>query len=347
MCPVTFLLFSMYPPSFTLLYNPVVIDVTIQFNYYLHNRYLFNTKYSVQTSSRISLLYYNNNNIPTTVHHHINMSSSKSKTPNNIVHFNDFISIPLKFLYSIGVIPFHLLDANNKYPPNSFRIFPLILFVLSFLNLGLLVIGEMIFFVKTFGNFVNFIEETALVLCIGFILLSFVKVITISWKKDQMSRLMTNLERLFPKTKDIQCDYKIEKYLHQTMLLTRIYSIVQMGMIWCFNFYPMSETIIGYVRHRTWKVDFPYYIWYPFNPYAPGFFELNYLSQMWAAYVAAAAILAADVLLCGVVIQICMHFDHLKQKIIELKPTKYNRNIEFARLKQYIKTHNEIIRYTI
>lgn len=93
------------------------------------------------------------------------------------------------------------------------------------------------------------------------------------------------------------------------------------------------------------STDFPYIIWYPFNPYASGFFELNYLSQMWAAYVSAAGMLATDLLLCGVVEQICMHFEHLNKQLLRMKPNEINGNVEYSQLKKYIRTHNEITRY--
>lgn len=263
---------------------------------------------------------------------------------NAIVNFDLFTSIPILFYKTIGVSPYQLSNSDSK---TYFGWIPWTIFVLSFLNLGLCVLGEMVYFVKQFGNFNNFIEETNLTLCIGFILLSFAKVAAITWKRDQMNRLMTEMELIFPKTRQQQNAYHVDEYAAETLRLMKIYTWIQMVMIWLFNLYPVSDTIIGYITHRTWKVDFPYIIWYPFNPYAPGWFELNYLSQIWAAYVAASAILATDLLLCGIVMQICMHFHHLRATLERLQPTATNANTEWEKLRQCIKTHNRIMRYVV
>lgn len=65
---------------------------------------------------------------------------------------------------------------------------------------------------------------------------------------------------------------------------------------------------------------------------------------MWAAYVSAAGMLATDLLLCGAVEQICMHYEYLKIQMLSLKPNKMSGDIEYNKLKKIIRTHNQIIR---
>lgn len=72
---------------------------------------------------------------------------------------------------------------------------------------------------------------------------------------------------------------------------------------------------------------------------------MNYATQMWAAYVSAAGMLATDLLVCGAVEQICMHFEYLNKQLFNMKPNERNGVIEYTKLKKCIKTHNEIIRY--
>lgn len=218
--------------------------------------------------------------------------------------FDSFTRMPNQFFKSIGLIPYSLHHESNHL---QYQLL-LLLFFCSFTNLILLVLGECIYFVKTFGNFKNFVDAVSVALCIGFIFLALAKVGVVFWKRDKMSRLMSDLEQMFPKTDLDAKDYDVAKYRSQTIFLMKFYSIVQMVMIWCFNFYPLTETLSGYMNDGSWEVgsllkrseilkaeisfffsiDFPYIIWYPFNPYASGYFELNYMSQMWAAYVSAA-----------------------------------------------------------
>lgn len=87
----------------------------------------------------------------------------------------------------------------------------------------------------------------------------------------------------------------------------------------------------------------PYIIWYPYDPYET--FLINYFSQMWGAYVSAAGMLATDLLICGAVQQLHMHFEHLNRCFLEMRPTKKNAADEYKKLSKYVSMHNEIIRY--
>lgn len=65
---------------------------------------------------------------------------------------------------------------------------------------------------------------------------------------------------------------------------------------------------------------------------------------MWAAYVSAAGMLATDLLLCGAVEQICMHFEYLNKQLLKMKPNERSGHFEYNRMKEIINTHNEIVR---
>ncbi|XP_037045000.1 odorant receptor 85c-like [Bradysia coprophila] len=257
--------------------------------------------------------------------------------------FDSFMRMPNKFFMSVGLIPYSLHNEPNLL---KYRLM-LFLFFCSFTNLILLVLGECIYFCKTFGNFKNFVDAVSVTLCIGFIFLALAKVSAVFWKRDQMSRLMSDLEIMFPKTDGEAREYNVGKFRSQTVFLMKLYATIQMVMIWCFNFYPLTETLSGYMNDGSWEVDFPYIIWYPFNPYAPGYFELNWMSQMWAAYVSAAGMLATDLLLCGAVEQICMHFEYLNKQLLSMRPNARTGDIDYSKLKKIVRTHNEIIRLTV
>lgn len=272
------------------------------------------------------------------------------------VLFKTFTKIPLLMFRTIGVQPFQMSTTNGAGGGGSSTKLWLIFF-LSHINLGLLVLGEMIYFVRNFGKFSSFVELTSVTLCIGFIWLSLTKVASIVWNRDHTNAVIAELNEMFPQNITVQNDYKAPAYASLTKRIMIGYSALQMVMIWLFNLVPFSDAIIQYSRDGTWNVDFPYIIWYPFDPYPSGWFEVNFLLQMWAGYVAAAGILASDLLLCSIVLQICMHFDRLHLTLLEMEPpTSVSNRFHIIRsdkradkrmlsIEQSIKVHNQIIKY--
>lgn len=254
------------------------------------------------------------------------------------ISINSFTSIPRAFLKSIGMpsVPVHnVLKIQVNY-----------LYHASFWNLGLCVLGEMIYFVRGtlgLGN-LSFLDMTNLILCIGFIMMCFAKTFAILFQSERMNSLLTDLQAIYPTTLDEQDGYRAKIYYLSSQRVMKMYAFIQMFMIWCFNLFPFAETLMQWWADSTWEVVFPYLIWYPFNPYPRVLFEFLYASQFWAAYVSAAGILAVDMLLCGIVTQICMQFDDLKRKFFKLEPTG-NFQHDRVILSEYIARHAEIIRF--
>lgn len=253
------------------------------------------------------------------------------------ISISGFTTIPSAFLKSIGMplVPVHdVLKIRINF-----------LFHASFWNLGICVLGEMIYFGRAMLGMANlsFLDMTNLVLCVGYIMMCFAKTFAILFQSEQMNSLLTDLQTIYPMSVDEQRTYRVEKYYSGSKRVMKTYALIQMFMIWCFNLFPLFETLLLYGSTGAWEVVFPYIIWYPFDPYTRGLFEFLYASQFWAAYVAAAGILAIDMLLCGTVIQICMQFDDLKRKFLSFRPTG-KLNEDMAVLKSYIVKHSEVIR---
>lgn len=260
--------------------------------------------------------------------------------PVRLTQFDEFTRLPAIFFRTIGVPVF---QANSPKLTPLRKCLRLLLFFVSFTNTALCVLGEILFVIFTFGES-DFVDITSLVMCIGFILLSFAKVITIIWKQRQLTQLMEDLLSVFPQTHDDQMDYQTKKYAgHAKRLMVR-YSWVQMVMIWLFNFYPLTNTLSEYWKRGAWEVDFPYIIWYPFDPYGTGWFELNFFSQISAAYFSASAILGTDMLLCGVVLQICMHYDRLQRSLKMYRPNGVvNGTKDYVELRRSVAMHSKVL----
>lgn len=100
-----------------------------------------------------------------------------------------------------------------------------------------------------------------------------------------------------------------------------------------------------YLQEGVWLIDLPYKIWYPVNPYARGWFELNFTLQVACAYSSSAGILTTDLLLCGLGMQICMQFDRLANRLraLKAKGDQWARQ-DFAELRTCVIRHNRLIK---
>lgn len=266
----------------------------------------------------------------------------------DIVKIESFTRLPLIFFKSLGVRPF---KVSGIEPPLT-RIrncLEWIFCLLSWGNLWLVVLGEMYYFTLAIGRPDNFVELCEVLLCIGYIFLSFAKMGTLILQRKKTNRITAELYDMFPRTMSQQEDYEAVTYAKRTILMMTVYASIQMFMIWLFNLNPMVDAVVGWFYGIGWQLAFPYVVWYPFNAWAPGWFELNYISQFWAAYVSAAGILAADLLLCSFSIQVCMHFDRLHRTILQMRPNDDDGELavrkDYVKLSDCMSMHSRILRY--
>lgn len=262
-------------------------------------------------------------------------------------HFEHFTRLPYRLFYIIGVTPF----ATSVKPWTVRTIIKAVYFFFSIMNVILSIIAEIIYVCLSFSRS-DFVELTSLVLCIGFLMLAIMKVCTILWQRRTMDDLMCQLQAICPQTVDDQRLYDSGTYVARAVRMQRLYACIQMTMIWLFNLYPMTLTLIGFVQHGRWRLDFPYILWYPYDPYGRGWFELNYMSQMWAAFWAATGILGADLLMCGIVLQLCMHYDRLQRRLLHFRPGNgatvrpEKSHADYAELADCVRTHDAVLRLT-
>lgn len=252
---------------------------------------------------------------------------------------NDFFKIPLQLLGATGISA-----KTGRIDEISIALRPF--FYINMVNLVASVFGEMIFFVKNIANSTSdFIQMTFLTLCIGFIWIGIVKISVLIKKVETLNRLINGISEHFPRDVDAQYEYQVASYTKKAKLMMITYATVQIFMIWCFNLLPLSETIYTYWRDDVWALDFSYTVWYPvLDPYRRGIFEILYVSQYWAAHISAMYILSADILLCSIGEQICMHFDQLSRRLATMQIDKIDASEEKQLLKDCVEKHNVVIR---
>lgn len=253
-----------------------------------------------------------------------------------------FVGIPVRFFRSIGLVPFHLLRPTAA--PATGPAWMTVHLVTSVLMLGVCIVGEAVHFIKVASRPEYFVQAAAVFLYFGFNVLSYAKMFTVLYKRPQISRVMTDLDAMFPRSTAARSAYAVQAHVRRAMRLIRSYAVFQMLMIWFFNLFPAVEALVGVLRTGRWRIDFPYENWYPMEAYARGWFELCYLSQFWGSYTSASGALATDILLCAMAAQVCMHFDRLGGRLRQMRPTGGRRErAEYAALRDCMRTHVRII----
>lgn len=238
----------------------------------------------------------------------------------------------------IGMVPYMMDPLKSKI----YYFWRNLFFWSSYFLLALLVVGEFIYLFKGIGNFTNFLEMTALAPCIGICVLGLAKSTTILSNRSKITNIVRNLKEIFPKTMEEQIKWNVKKYLSETKKLVFVFVTAYVAAVTAFNFVPFIKSFNVYIREGFYPKEFPYFIWYPFDPFKDGWFQLNYVIQMWAGCTATFSSIGPDVLFCSIVTQICLQFDILSQKLINYVPQNSVKDYQF--LKDCVKQHDLLIK---
>ncbi|CAD7077822.1 unnamed protein product [Hermetia illucens] len=255
-----------------------------------------------------------------------------------ILKFRDFMGIPVIFYKTMGIEAFATQVNYGVFE----AIFQFFIFHLGTWNLILIIIGEIIYLLKSFGSFANFLQITALLPCIGVCVGSVGKIMTVWSKKAQLKPILHQLENMFPRNLVEQEEFQIGTYRKHVPRVIIPCTAVSMLAVWVFNLYEFFESSINYFLKGYFRKLYPYFVWYPFDDQSNIAYPLVYLHQCYAGYVAVGSSLATDLLLCCVINQLRMHFDFISRQFLKMIP-KGGRN-DVRHMKQLIEHHIRILR---
>lgn len=253
-----------------------------------------------------------------------------------------FVSLALRFSQTIGLTPFYKVINGETQPIPKWKT---MMITLHNLNTSYFILSEMVFLRFAFRSLETFFEAVEVVMTLTFLSLSFIKVGTIVLGRPVLTWMISELSEMFPKTSNEHREYRTDFYLRKAKQIMRLYSVVQMMMIWMHNASPVVIAVYAYATDGVWQLCLPYKTWYPVNPYARGWFVVNFILQIACAYSSSAGILTADLLLCGLGMQICMQFDRLAIRLKQLKARggQWARK-DFAELRLCVIQHNRLIK---
>lgn len=259
----------------------------------------------------------------------------KKKTEiDRLITFDDFVGLGNAVFKSIGMITY------DEHPGATIELKFYAALCLSISILSYCVIAEVAFFVDTLGSDGYFLKITGLFPCIWFCLHGYAKLITMIVYRKQVTNLVYEMKRIFPKTPQEQAVFKVKEHYNNAQYFFRIFCTFMFIWIWTFNLFPLVISVFQYLASGVFIKRLPYMILAPYDQYAPGWYEFSYLCHIGAGHTAVTPVIAADIFVGGLLTQMCMHFDALKRRLASHQPREENAKEDLKELIECIKMQN-------
>lgn len=256
-----------------------------------------------------------------------------SQEQDKVVSFNKFTEIPVFGLKLSGIF-----ITNHVHSKAKLRVG--LAYYLALLCMILIVLGEFIYFVNNIANgTADFIRNLDCLWTCSFFIQSIFKVTALVRNASRFEGLIDVLNDLYPKVFNEQSDFEVNQFYNKTK--RTIISFVSFSL--------MASTIsmcLGVIyldricQNGAQWFDFLLPMWYPFNPYQYGVYELVYLLQYWGGGASILYVLLIDCLLFGILQQIFMQFNHLTKKILQVR--SLDKSSEDQLIREFVEKHMAI-----
>jgi hypothetical protein len=245
-----------------------------------------------------------------------------------LISFSDFVSFPLKCFKVFGLVP----QGNppmKKWKKIALKVWRILAFSIMTIPSGL-----MVMFVRENLNDLSLIAQNSTP--VGYLLIAFVKVACIYRKQENFRSLLSDLEKMFPKTKEEQSIFKVPESFKSFKRNERITSIFV--VITTFNFMVTklaNLAVFGVWYDRVMPVD----NWFPYDKYEPFWYNFTVMWYLLCFVCFVCGLLGADLIIRGFVTLISMQFDILSMRLQKLKPSDDKET-----LKQLIEHHEKLLK---
>ncbi|EDW80541.1 uncharacterized protein Dwil_GK11590 [Drosophila willistoni] len=229
-----------------------------------------------------------------------------------VIPLKDFLKYANLFYLSIGMLAYDN-DGIEKWKQRLLNYN----FIFQMVNLNAVLISELIYVFLAITSGTNFLEATMNLSFIGFVLVGDLKIWHIWRKREKITRVVTQLEQLHPHSLEHQKFYAVDESLRGYRRVSIFYFGMHLMLIWTYNlywaiYYVVCDFWLG-VRH--FERMLPYYCWVPWDWSTNFSYYLMYVSQNIAGQACLSGQLAADMLMCAVVVLLVMHFTCLARRI--------------------------------
>lgn len=256
-----------------------------------------------------------------------------------LVEIEEFLAVPRRLLKYFGIV---VMKRGKELIFNQG-----ILFYFAFSNMILIEFFEIAYCYLSLTRKIEFDlqENMSIGICLCYQTWSLFKSLPLISKKDKIYAVLSELRSIHPKTADDQKKYEIVECIKSMKTIMFHYSWVLVCMVSVYSSMPFLDVLKVYFTYGEWEVDFTYYIWYPFNAYRRGVFELCFMTLCYDAVCASVYIIGGDLFMFGILTQISMQYDFMKREFLAMKyqqKTKWN-----FKLKELLKLHVRVNKYVL
>ncbi|XP_062125980.1 odorant receptor 85c-like [Drosophila sulfurigaster albostrigata] len=256
-----------------------------------------------------------------------------------IAKMDSFLKYANFFYTAVGIEPY--TRVSRKSAPSIWISF---VFWSNIINLSLVLLGETVYVLISFATGEHVVEAIMVMSYIGFVLVGMNKMAFVWWKKESLSGIMHQLEELFPRTKETQSEYQLDRYLESCSRLSLTFSLLYSVLIWTYNLFNIAQYFVYelWLKTRIVGLTLPYMMYIPWHWEGNWSYYLLLFSQNFAGYTSAAGQVSTDLLLCAVATLIIMHYDYLG-RIIEFKQLSGDWSQDSRFLAQVVQYHERLL----
>lgn len=263
--------------------------------------------------------------------------------PNNdfgVDQLQSFTRVSYVLLEFVGAIPF-----TTEWTPKLDRRKYAIIWFFLFWNNIVLMIGEHITIWTHITDPVYFKECISLLLYFIYGALGMCKTAWIIVNHNKLSRIVSGIQTLYPTEPEEQKKFDQPVFNRRILVGFKYFGMFQAVIMWSFALFPILDVAVRKITgSEIIQVDFPLgEIYVPFERNNYVLFPIVYVMHIFAINFVQFSIAGADLLLCGLAIQLCNHFDYLSKTLREMKPDEKNANELYAKISGCAKRHNSIM----
>lgn len=151
----------------------------------------------------------------------------------------------------------------------------------------------------------------------SFIVSATTKGILINLERQCFSVLLNRLNGIFPKTKKDQAEYHLNEYLSKFNKISITMAAFQLilGFHYGLNAMLVDNYLTPRAATETHELMLPFGDNYPYYTQTRIQFVLIMISQFWCGQSSTALSYALNLIVVGLVWQLCMHYNHLRDKL--------------------------------
>ncbi|XP_016957015.1 odorant receptor 67a [Drosophila biarmipes] len=267
------------------------------------------------------------------------------KTPKRAYHIvDDFLRLPVTFYNSVGIDPYNSGQNHGLW----FRLY----FALNWINTVFTVILEIMFFSTIVSDDEKFLESCITLGYLSFVIVGFLKLISVLTKKKKLTSLVRHLESCFPSpSASDQEQYAVKTFLKRCKIFTMGFGVLLTTM--CLAHILIPLVIYYFQRWVLNSLDLerelPFFGLAPWD-YSGYMFYPTYFLQSIAAYTVTCGAISNDIMIFAVVFQVLMHYDRLSRVLREFKVRNHNESEgaeeDLKALRSLVANHIDILRLT-